>query len=197
VITHSQFLDSVEANHHAILYECRWNPSTAAIVVPQLITALGDPDRTVVIRTLGALYRIGLPAEEATPSVIRLVVHSDSVIARAAIMAVAAVGRKMASEAVPALIAASAEREYLKETMFALIAFGPQAREATRVFTSALENGDHRIRKLAIRGLEAVADDMTLKVALELAIKDKAKAVREYAHRVSSRTAKEDITRKS
>ena len=49
------------------------------------------------------------------------------------------------------------------------------------MFTSAVANEDQRIRRLAIRGLEAVADDINLQEALDIALKDGVKAVRKYA----------------
>ena len=58
------------------------------------------------------------------------------------------------------------------------------------MFTSAVANEDHRIRRLAIRGLEAVADDINLQEALDIALKDGVKAVRKYAHKVCKRSEK-------
>lgn len=185
----SQYLDSVEMHNNAVLYECRWNPHTAAEVVPQLIATLRHSDRWVLIRALNALHRIGLPAEAATTSVIPLIFHADEVVARAATITTAAVGRNKPLESLPALISASSQPELLKEVMHALIAFASKARDGTKVFTSALSHSDYRVRRLAIRGLEAIADDATLRQALERALSDRSKEVREYAQKVRKRIA--------
>jgi hypothetical protein len=188
----SRYLNSVEVNHHALLYKCRWHPETAAHVVSQLSLGLYEADCSVLIRTLNALHRIGLPAQTATTEAIRLIFHTDTIVARAAIMTTAAIAAERSSEALTALISASSQPELLKEAMFALIAFGSRGRAGTSVFISALSSADHRIRRLAIRGLEAVADETTLKQVLDLAVDDRSRAVREYAQKVGQRRACKD-----
>jgi len=185
----SRYLDSVEMDNNAVLYECRWNRETAANVVPQLIATLQYSDRSVLIRALNALSRIGLPAEAAITAVIPLIFHSDEVVARAAINTTASIGRNRSSESVPALVAASSQPALLKEVMQALIPFESNARDGTKAFTAALSHADHRVRCLAIRGLEAIADELTLSQALETALGDRSKAVREYAQKVRDRMA--------
>ena len=71
------FLEEVEAENHAQLYKCRWDPETAAETVPKLAACLKDSDSEVLRRALNALHRIGLPAKDGTPQVVLFLGRRD------------------------------------------------------------------------------------------------------------------------
>lgn len=185
----NQVLARLEADNFAELYRSRWDAAHAAKVVAMLLPCLRLEDNLVLHRALFALARIGPEAHAAITAVTRLVFHTDKIVAEVAIHALGGIGLRSPNKVLRPLMQAAAVPELQKAALFSLLRFGEAASSAAAVFVTAFENGDARIRRLAIRGLSEIGAGLEIvQQVLPHALKDKNGQVRLAAQRLASRS---------
>ena len=130
-------------------------------VIPELITALNDPDSTVAANSARALGRLGTDAAVAVTSLTLHFVQHESVDVKIAVAAALGEIGPLAAEAVRALINAMNETDSraLKGTaIVALGLIGPLAAEGIPALrTIAAETDDSPVRAAAIMALIQIA----------------------------------------
>jgi HEAT repeat protein len=180
-----EWLDRVEANYQALLYEARWNRKTAAIIVPRLIELLGWSELLIVWRALSALTTIGPEAHAAAKAIVPHLSADDPRIYHTAAIALACVSLKKPRQAVRPLMEMAKDGNRLKYAMFGLVSLGAGAKSAAPLFAAAYNNKDARIRRLALRGLKETGADARIAVpVLKKALADRSKENRTYAAKI-------------
>jgi len=182
------FLDSLEENNFAVLYQCRWDAELADEVTHGLrrcLSSVHDPE--YLRRGLAALHRIGAPASAAIPDVIPLVWDEGDIVARTAILTLASIGLHTPQEVISVLIAAAGIDVLRKDAMFALISFGRSAESSLDVFQKALKSPEARMRNLALRGIASVASIEVARPLIALGLADRSKQVRNYSQKLRAR----------
>lgn len=183
-----QILARFEANLFRDLYQSRWDPVHAAAVVPLLKQCLAVDDIALLRRTLSALRRIGPEAHEAEGEVLRLLSHEQPVVRETAAWVLGGICLRQPAAVISPLMAAAEEPAMLKAVLFTLIDFGPAAKRAIPLFMRTFGSSDGRLRRLAIRGLEAIeADFSQVHSVLEKALQDRSAAVRRSAEKLLKR----------
>ncbi len=179
-------LDAYEADDFAYLLECRWSKQRRDEVLPVLTRLLRHRDREIRHRGMWNIHRIGYcfrkgAMKDVVPIIVKNMDDSDDLTRRIATSTLIAVGADHPSAAVPALIRAAEDPERLEPALQALMGIGPRARTATPVFLEATRHKQARIRRLALRGLMEVATKAQAEAALEHALDDRSRPVRETA----------------
>lgn len=171
-----------EADLYADLYKSRWDAAYASKVVPNLIECLDTDEKSILLRTLSALDRIGPEASAAGPLVSPLLEHRDASVRQAAVCALTGVWFREGHRAVAPLTRLANDPSMLKHAMFGLIRLGEAAKPAKNVFVAAFDHRDGRIRRLALRGLSEIgADGPDVIALLKRALNDKNSQVQSAA----------------
>jgi HEAT repeat protein len=139
-------------------------------VIPQLLTALHDPNRDVQVAALRTISMLGPAADHALPEVVRLLADADVEIRVQALFAIGELGTTKA-QAVPALIQILRETNqvqngslpYLKGTAARTLGqIGPAAKVAVPELTAMLEDREPYCRSEAVVGLWQITKDANL-----------------------------------
>jgi HEAT repeat protein len=182
--TPEDILDRVNADNFAVLYRCRWRPEVAEEIAPQLAELLTHFDSRIVAESLRALHRIG-PAAFSSKSAVHLSLsHSDLIVRKLAVSALAAICLERPNDAIPGIVIAADDSELLETCLMALINFGSAAASAAPLFCRCYKNRNSKIRRLAVRALRAcgATDDESVEVMLT-ALHDSSNDVRRAAAR--------------
>jgi HEAT repeats len=147
-------LTTFEANLFADLHRCRWDADHAATVVPVLTSCLKVDDTNILHRALGALVRIGAPAESAIEAVVKLMFHPDMLISEVATHTLGSIAYRCPERAIKPLSQIAQNPRLQKAALFSLIGLRRGSAPAAGVFVSAFQSTDARIRRLAVRGLK-------------------------------------------
>lgn len=152
----NEVLSRVESNLFADLYKSRWSAGYASFIVPDLIKCLEVDDKSILLRALSALDRIGPEAKAAGPIVCPLLEHRDTHVRINAIHALTSVYYRNGRRALAPLVRATKDPDLLKDAMFGLISLGHAAKSTKEVFITAYSHKDGRIRRLGLRGLSEI-----------------------------------------
>jgi HEAT repeat protein len=141
---------------------------------------------------MSALARIGGcnqsgALREAVRGVVSFLQHEDELTRNIAIGTLNSIGRDAPDISVPALLAAAEDDRLLVPTMHALISVGKPAIAATSLFVLALGHRLSKVRRLGIRGLQAIEAIDATRTLVESCLTDASSEVRNMAAKVLKR----------
>jgi HEAT repeat protein len=177
---------SLEAAHVAALGVLGEFGPAASAAMPAVAQALADPNPDIKLAAVHALERIGLEASVG-PDLIRMLVHSNESLRKAAIKALGKTDRDwMANPVLTSAIAGLAKRlsRAGRSGEIAVQAFAAIGAAAVPVLIDVLESGDRMARENAARALGRIGVGAKAAIpALTRALEDNHRWVQEEAAR--------------
>jgi len=131
---------------------------SAALPLPALIAALGDPDLHARLSALDVLESLGPAASPAAAALVKALGDPNRFVRWAAARTLGKMGAVEAETAVPALarMLADTDRELRIAAATTLGVYGPTARAAVPALIQAMNAGDSALRTAALLALEQI-----------------------------------------